>query len=461
MRNASLTLVATAFLLGAGSLLLAACPKGSSNAAVADAAQAAADATPPLDAGLTPAALCRLPGAIVFGPNGKTVVPGGNASDPSLDFLTLPAGFCAHYYATVPNARNIRFAPGGELFVASPSMVSTGGGPGGLNAFVILPDDDANGLPEAPITFLHFGDSATNQGMAFAPGYFYFQDGEYTDGSPPGTKIMRVPYAPGDRAPSGSAEQVADISTYYTSTIHWPRAIDVADDGTIYVANAADQATPCDPAHPFLGGIVKIDPAPGGPNPNGVPVAKGFRNPISIRCEHGTGLCFALELAKDFTYGVGREKLVPIRDGDDWGFPCCATQNLPYYNNGADAGCAAVVPENNSFYVSTTPFSLDFEPGKWPAPWTHQIFIATHGKAGTWVGERMVAIPTDSSGMPQHSSTQGADAANVQGMVDFATGWDDGSMTHGRPAAVAFSHDGRLFVASDADGVIFWISPAP
>jgi glucose/arabinose dehydrogenase len=270
---------------------------------------------------------------------------------------------------------------------------------------------------------------------------------------------MRLPYATGDRAPSAAAAQVADISTYDTSTVHWPRPLDVADDGTIYVGNAADEDSQCGTPHPFLGGILKIDPAPGGPNPNGVPVAKGFRNPISIRCEHGTGLCFAIELAKDFTFGVGREKLVPIRDGDDWGFPCCATQNLGYGDVGDAGDCSGVAPENNSFYVSVTPFSLDFEPGNWPAPWAHQIFIATHGAAGSWAGERLVAIPTDSSGMPRRSSTLGTDAANVEGMTDFATGWDDGTKAHGRPAALAFSHDGRLFVANDNDGVIFWISP--
>jgi glucose/arabinose dehydrogenase len=465
MRKASLSLIATAFLTGTGIFLFAACSKSSSPIApvdaglTPDAAQPPIDATPPPgDAAVTPMGLCGLPGAIVFGASGKTVVPGGSPSDPSLDFLTLPSGFCAHYYATVPNARNIRFAPGGELFVASPSMPSTGGGPGGLNAFVILPDDDNDGLPEAPITFLSFGSSAANQGMVFAPGYFYFQDGDPADGSfSAGTRIMRVPYASGDRAPSATAEQVADI-TVYPSQIHWPRALDIADDGTIYVANGAEQETTCDPSHPFLGGILKIDPAPGGPNPNGTQVAKGFRNPISIRCERGTGHCFALELAKDYTYGLGREKLVLIHEGDDWGFPCCATQNLPYPGIPDAGDCSVVVAENNSFYISTTPFSLDFEPGNWPAPWTHQIFIVTHGAAGTWAGARMVAIPTDATGMPQHSTDVGADAAAIQGMADFATGWDDGTKTHGRPAAVAFSHDGRLFVASDNDGVIFWIS---
>ena len=39
-------------------------------------------------------------------------------------------------------------------------------------------------------------------------------------------------------------------------------------------------------------------------------------------------------------------------------------------------------------------------------------------------------------------------------MTDFATGWDDLTLTHGRPAALDFSADGRLFVANDNNGVV-------
>jgi hypothetical protein len=44
-------------------------------------------------------------------------------------------------------------------------------------------------------------------------------------------------------------------------------------------------------------------------------------------------------------------------------------------------------------------------------------------------------------------------------MRAFATGWDDQSHQHGRPAAVAFSSDGRLFLSNDNNGVIVWIAP--
>src|SRR5436305_287140 len=48
---------------------------------------------------------CQLPGSVQFTASGTVILPGGDASWPSLSFLHLPNGFCAHYFATVPNAR--------------------------------------------------------------------------------------------------------------------------------------------------------------------------------------------------------------------------------------------------------------------------------------------------------------------------------------------------------------------
>ena len=44
-------------------------------------------------------------------------------------------------------------------------------------------------------------------------------------------------------------------------------------------------------------------------------------------------------------------------------------------------------------------------------------------------------------------------------MKDFATGWDNGLNAHGRPASVAMSDDGRLFVGNDVNGDIFLGGP--
>ena len=239
--------------------------------------------------------------------------------------------------------------------------------------------------------------------------------------------------------------------------MHWPKALDIADDGTIYVGNGGDQGETCVSSHPFHGGVLKIDPSPGGPNPGGAQIAKGMRNPIAVRCLKGHNTCFALELAKDYSAGEGgREKMVLIHPGDDWGFPCCAGPGLKYNSSPAGTDCSGVTADTNAFLIGDTPFALDFAPGSWPSMWNGRAFVATHGVAGTWKGARVVAIPMDpATGLTMPSTDVGG--TNV-GMVDFATGWDDGSLAHGRPAAMAFAPDGRLFVANDNNGLIFWIA---
>ncbi len=403
---------------------------------------------------------CQLPGSVQFTAAGTVTVAGGGASWPSLAFLKLPVGFCAHYYGTVGNARQMRFAPGGELFVASPTTGTTGGGANGQSAIMVLPDDNLDGVADGNLTYL--AGLPSTQGMLFAPGFFYYQNG---------VQIMRTAYASGQRTYAGPSTTVANI-TYYSDALHWPKTLDMADDGTIFVANGGSQSDPCvqsgsPPTHPFLGGIRKIDPT--GTNMDGIPIAQGFRNPINIRCAAGHDQCFAIELALDYSYtSGGREKLVPIRPNqspiDDWGFPCCATRGVPNLSSPAGTDCSGVSQETNSFEIGDTPFGMDFERGYWPGTWNRRLYVVTHGAAGSWYGARMVSIPLDpSTGLPLASTDLGDGGGEVDGpdvgMVDFATGWDDGKQDHGRPAAVTFGPDGRLYVANDNNGVIFWIAP--
>jgi glucose/arabinose dehydrogenase len=397
---------------------------------------------------------CALPGSIQFTATGTVTVPGGPAGTDALSFLHLPVGFCAHYFAVVGNStggnvRQLRFAPGGELFVTSPQTPTTGGnGGGGLGAIIVLPDDNHDGTADAPVTFL--SNLPSTQGLLFANNRLYYQD--LTD-------IMSVPYRLGDRTPSGPPTLVATISIY-ESQLHWPKTLDISDTGTIYVGNGGDQDESCDPTRPMHGGVLKLDGSPGG-----TPVARGMRNPIAIRCARGHNQCFAIELGKDYSNADGgHEKLVPIRDGDDWGFPCCATRDVPFSGVSPVPDCSAMTPDTNAFVIGETPFGVDFEPNAWPAPWTGDAFVVMHGVCcGSWAGARIASIAMDpNTGLPLASTDVGANGgfgADQGAMTDFATGWDDGTHAHGRPAAVVFSNDGRLFVANDYNGVIFWIAP--
>lgn len=400
---------------------------------------------------------CKLPGSRQVFPDGTVnVVPGAPSGTPDLSWLTIPPGYCVHYYGAVGNTRQIRFAPGGELFVASPATCTTGGEQpcpplccydgctdkpacGGAAQIVVLPDDDGDGFADKPVVFL--SNLPSTQGILFANDSFYYQDDTY---------IRRLPYKAGERKPEQPSGDIVVNIDVYTSTVHWPKTLDVADDGTIFVANGGDQNEVCDPSRPFHGGILKIDGSSGGAQ-----VAKGLRNPIAIRCQHGHDLCFAAELALDYSWdGGGREKLFVIKQGDDWGFPCCATQNLPYAGGNAD--CSKVASEAEAFLIGETPFAFDFEPGLWPKPYTNSIFIPLHGTAGMWTGARVVALAVDEkTGLPLAGSDIGGTSTGA--LSDFALGWEDHH--HGRPATITFAPDGRMFLGNDNDGSILWIAP--
>jgi len=418
------------------------------DAAVRPDATAVADATsdytviPTVDSSI--AHPCSLPGSIQYVGGTRVVVGGLPAGTPDLGFLQLPDGFCVHYFATVPNARQLRFAPGGELFVAAPTTATTGGGLNNTAAIVVIPDDDHDGVGDTQVQFLAGNAMASTQGMLFANGNFFYQGG---------TQILSMPYTAGMRVAPGPGAVFADV-TIYSSGLHWPKVLDIADDGTIYVGNGGDQGETCDPSFPFHGGILSL-----GTTSGGTPVARGLRNPIAIRCWHGHGTCFALELAKDYSSGEGgREKMIPIRSGDNWGFPCCATQNVSYAGITPTPDCSGVAPDTDSFLIGDTPFGVDFEPGLWPAPWTNDAIVTTHGAAGSWAGARVIAITMDpTTGLAEPATDK--DGNNTGAMTNFATGWDDRTNTHGRPAAVTFANDGRLFLSNDNNGVIVWIAP--
>ena len=390
---------------------------------------------------------CDLPGSVRFTGTGIQTVSGGKGVA-SLAFLHIPQGFCAHYFGNIGNVRQLRFAPNGDLFVASPTKGTTGGGLNGRDAILVLPDDDHDGVADDPITFL--SSLPATQGILFANDSFYYQD-DY--------RLLRLPYRSGDRAPSALGEPIADThqtptTGYYTSFLHWTKTLDQADDGTIYVANGSDQEEICDVARPFRGGIFKLDGSPAGR-----PVSKGFRNPAAVRCSRGHNLCFAAELSKDYSaMDGGREKLVPIREGDDWGFPCCATKNVPHTDIPQQPDCSGITPDDVSFFIGDTPFGFDFERGKWNGPHSGAVFVALHGAAGTWAGARIVVIATDpGTGMPKPGSN--VPGTSPGAMSDFATGWDDGSHANGRPASIEFAPDGRMFVGNDNNGDIFWVAP--
>jgi glucose/arabinose dehydrogenase len=291
------------------------------------------------------------------------------------------------------------------------------------------------------------------QGLLFANGALYYQDGAI---------IRGVTYHSGDRQPSGPSHVVTEVTDAQAPQApeHWPKVMDIAQDGTIYVTNGGSQSDICETDEPVRGAIFSLL-SDGGLSL----VARGFRNPIALRCEANHNVCLAVELALDYSATAGgREKVVPVRLGDDWGFPCCATRDVPYagvgYLGGGTPNCSNVAEDTDSFVIGHTPFGVDFETGAWPAPWTGRAFVTLHGVVGSWTGARVVAIGIDpDTGLPLPATELDGGGPTPESLLQFAAGWDDNKNDHGRPAPVTFAPDGRMFLGDDNLGVVVWIAP--
>jgi glucose/arabinose dehydrogenase len=374
--------------------------------------------------------------------------------------LKVPEGFCVRRFANVEEGRVLRIAPNGDVFVAVPAAFTPGGASGGLGAIVVLPDDNHDGQSEGHIVYAgdqtspdpascatHEGNEADLycvHGLAFADGYLYYTRSD---------ELRRFPYAAGDRsAPQAAGELVSMLGGNGSSDIRWTHTVDRAQDGTLYVSRGRQESSTCTDASMGLGALLSIQAGAGVPMPTTFSVSStGYRNPMYLRCSPTSPHCFANELSGDGWSGVGgREKMVVIKDGDVWGYPCCVGKGMPF-GSGVPAGlCDTLSEELISINLHDTPFGLDFETGRFPAPFTNGAFVALHGSFGSWEGTALSYLTVD----PATSLPTGE-------LVPFATGWGSSPSAgvDGRATDVAFAPDGRMFVLDDTSGGVWWIAP--
>jgi glucose/arabinose dehydrogenase len=352
---------------------------------------------------------------------------------------TPAAGFCLKSFAQVSVARALAFAPNGDLFVSAPALATPGGASGGPGAIMLLSDDDHDGSAETHV-FLSTLDAAGTKpmdvhGLALGGGYLYFT-----------TKatVWRTPYVAGQRAAMGYPENLGLPPTYGTGG-RWTHGLARSVGGAIYTSRGAygqcGVAAGGDITSLGVGGVLQ-------------PVATGFRNPMYLRCHRNDEVCAAMELGEDLLTGA-TEKMLLLHPSTDYGFPCCTTKGKPSDAMPTAAEitmCNSATKEDATFPLSNTPFGFDWEMGSWPPPYTNGVFVALHGSAYSsppWQGAAIVYAPTDPT---TH--------APVQDWKPFQGGFGPGGSVLDRPSDIAFAPDGRMFIADDQSGHVYWMAPA-
>ncbi len=442
--------------LALGVLAVAAC-KGDEDLAPAppgpipDAAVAEGAAPDAGDAAL-PTPTCTMPPFVQGTGKAFCELPGTDTPD-----LHVPPEFCVREFSPSPirEARVLRFAPNGDLFVTAPSFATVGGANGGPGSIVVLPDDDADGRADAVVTYA--GPFAADgrpcsaletdpnnltcvHGILFSDGYLYFTRSD---------EVRRWPYKAGDRkAPASAPDLVATLGGASIPDVRWTHTLEQRKDGSLLVSRGRSDSSSCSTEEMSRGAVFALHVANGAKLPVSLDlVADGFRNPMYLRCAPSScGECYASELSGDDWDGVGgREKLSLLgQPGESWGYPCCVGRDQPLPSAGATS-CANVGRELVAIPLHDTNFGLDFERGAFPAPYQHGLFVALHGVFTSFGGTGVVWLRTDPSSLRPTGKPE-----------LFVSGF---GKPNGRATDVVFAPDGRLFVADDTLGKIYWIAP--
>jgi glucose/arabinose dehydrogenase len=348
--------------------------------------------------------------------------------------ITVPAEFCVRKFADVPTPRVMLFAPNGDLFVSSPKRITPGGAPPGPGAIFLYRGAD----PDKRTTYADGDSFQSVHGILIANGSFYYTTFE---------TVYSVPY---DAAAPAMDKRLTTAVAFFTIQNGFARfthALAAASDGSILTTFGQMDNSDCQTGNNDgrMGAILRIGT---GHNAYGDIVTRGFRNPLFIRCMPWN-TCYAVELSGDSWESLGgTEKLVEIRDGDTYGYPCCIQRGIPNPEIPPGLNCSTIADPKGTFPLHDTPFGFDWERDfGWPAPYKNGFFVGLHGDYANWNHAGVQWAPTDpTTHLP------------AQPTIDFVMGVGRGR-TISRVGDLRFAPDGRLFFADDQGGAIYWIAP--
>ena len=363
--------------------------------------------------------------------NGPTIV-----SRPQNAWPKVPDGFKVQLYASgFENARLLRTAPNGDIFLADSSA-------GKIYVFRGLTPE---GKPKITELFL----SGLNQpyGIAFYPNdndpkWIYIAN---TD------SIVRYPYHAGDLHVQNNPQKIIDLPSSLNG--HWTRDIQFSRDGKkLYVSvgsesNIDDPETT--PAEKNRSRIFIL-------NPDGSELnvyAYGIRNAgggLAINPLNGELWCSVNE--RD---GLG-DNLVPdyithVREGGFYGWPWwyMGGHQDPHHRGKHPELKKALIDPDVLIQPHNATLQLTFYEGtQFPPQYRGDIFAAQHGSWNRSVrtGYELIRIPLHQTG-------------NATGEYeDFMTGFViDNKQVWGRPVGVTVAADGSLLVSDDGSNSIWRI----
>jgi len=358
-------------------------------------------------------------------------IAAGCSSSSAQSLPHVPAGFTIERIANISAARELAFAPNGDLFA----------GTMGADVFIV---PNAEGKPDPPRVFASV-DSAPAAGVALANDKLYI-GAQFA--------VYEVDYRTGDRHARKAPRRIASVRTSGVSSDHVTTSVTVAA-GKLY-ASIGSSCNVCDPeVDNTRATIQRIE--------NGKLIAQAvhIRNAIALTANPDTqtlwaGVAGQDELSQGHPYEIF-DAVTARRDVSDYGWPYCYENRRPIGGH----SCDRVVVPRVVFPAYVTPIGAAFYPvfmqgsHAFPARYRGGAFVTVHG---SWhrplQPPAVLFIPMHGDG-PQHAVNWNDPSAQSR---EFVGGYQDAAGNRsGRPTGVAVGPRGDLFVADDQSGNIYRI----
>lgn len=356
--------------------------------------------------------------------------------------LKVPSGLRIERIANVPSARELAFAPDGDLFVGTTSS----------NVYIV-PNADGKGNAGRPHQFASVPDGNA-AGIAFHASSCTLYIGAETG-------VFRTPFRNGDLHAASPPIKIASVRTFGEGG-HSTTSVAVTS-STLY-ASVGSTCNACTESDPTRATIQQMGLDGGTMHARAIRI----RNAVGLTVNPNTGTLWAGDAGQDaLPDGHPFEFFDPVtlhHGVADYGWPGCEENHNNY---GSGANCSRTVQPLVEFPAYSTIIGAVFASSKpggafaLPSSYAGGAFITLHGSwhrnGGVPVVPPRVAFVSMRADRPARSVNWSN--PNAQ-WVDFVSGFQSPNGSRiGRPAGVAIGPQGDLFFADDDSGAIYRVRP--